>query len=75
MSLSKILFVKQVFRYLALEMFPPYLIHKNIKDACGDRQREEGEEEGEEPGRSIHGRMKTLGPEVDVELWKLLLKV
>lgn len=52
----------------------PYLIHENIKDACGNRQREEGEEKSEEPGGSVHGCVKTLGSKMDVQLGKLLLK-
>lgn len=51
----------------------PYLIHENIKDACGDRKREESEKKGEEPGGGIHGSMETLGPKMDIQLWKLLL--
>lgn len=51
-----------------------YLIHENIEDARGDRQREEGEEKGEEPGGGIHGRVETLGSKMDVQLWELLLR-
>lgn len=52
----------------------PYLIHENIKDACGNRQRKEGEEKSEEPGGGVHGCVKTLGSKMDVQLGKLLLK-
>lgn len=52
----------------------PYLIHENIKDACGNRQREEGEEKSEEPGGGVHRCVKTLGSKMDVQLGKLLLK-
>lgn len=50
-----------------------YLIHENIKDACGYGQREEGEEQGEEPRRGVHRRVETLRSEMDVQFWKLLL--
>lgn len=52
----------------------PYLIHEYIKDAGGNRQREEGEEKSEEPGGGVHGCVKTLGSKMDVQLGKLLLK-
>lgn len=51
-----------------------YLIHENIKDARGNRQREEGEEKSEEPRRGVHGCVKTLGSEMEVQLRQLLLK-
>lgn len=51
-----------------------YLVHEDVKDARGHRQRQEGEEEGEEPGRGVHGRVETLRSEVDVELRQLLLR-
>lgn len=59
--------------YLKKNIFP-YLIHENIKDARGNRQREEGEEKSEEPGRGVHGCVKTLRSKMDVQLGKLLLK-
>lgn len=55
-------------------LYISYLIHENIKDACGDRKREKGEKKREEPGWGIHGSVETLGPEMDIQLWKLLLK-
>lgn len=51
-----------------------YLVHENVKDARGDGQREEGEEEGEEPRRGVHGRVETLRSEMDVQLRQLLLR-
>lgn len=52
-----------------------HLIHENIKDASSDRQREEGEKKGEKPGRGIHGCVETLGSKMDVQLWKLFLRL
>lgn len=60
--------------YLFIYFICPYLIHENIKDARGNRQREEGEEKSEEPGGGVHGCVKALGSEMDVQLGKLLLK-
>lgn len=54
--------------------FISYLVHENVKDARGYRQREEGEEEGEEPWRGVHGRVETLRSKMDVQLWQLLLR-
>lgn len=51
-----------------------YLVHENVKDARGYRQGEEGEEEGEEPWRGVHGRVETLRSKMDVQLWQLLLR-
>ncbi len=51
-----------------------YLTHEYIKDPGGDRKRKRGKKDGEEPRWSIHGGMETLGLEVHMELWELLLQ-
>lgn len=49
------------------------LTHEDVEDPGGDGQWEGGEEDGEEPRGGVHGGMETLGLEVDVELWEVLL--
>lgn len=49
------------------------LTHEDVKDPCGDGQGERGEEDGEEPGRGIHGSMKALSLEMHIQLRELLL--
>lgn len=39
---------------------PHYLVHEDVEDTCGHGKREGGEEEGEEPGRGIHGGEEAL---------------
>lgn len=51
-----------------------HLIHEDVKDTGGDRQREGGEEECEEPGRGIHGRVEALRAEVGVQVRELFLQ-
>lgn len=50
------------------------LTHEDIKDPCGDGQREGGEEDGEEPGGGIHGGVKALSLEMHVQLRELFLR-
>lgn len=49
------------------------LTHKYVKDPRGKRQREIGEEDGEEPGGGVHGGMKALSLKMYIQLWELLL--
>lgn len=42
------------------------LTHEDVKDPGGDRQREGGEEDGEEPGGGVHGGVEALSLEVHV---------
>ena len=49
------------------------LAHEDVEDPGGDGQGEVSEEDGEEPGGRVHGGVETLGLEVDVELWEVLL--
>lgn len=51
----------------------PHLVHEDVEDPGGHRQREGGEEEGEEPRRGVHGGEEALGAEVNVQFRQLLL--
>lgn len=54
-------------------MCGPHLVHEDVKDTGGHRQRECGQEERKEPGRGVHGRVEALGAEVGVQVRELLL--
>lgn len=51
-----------------------HLIHEDVEDTGGNGQREGGQEEREEPGRGVHGRVEALGAEVSVQVRELLLR-